>query len=214
MFRNKNQKKVMSLIFDFCDIVGQAVEDYGQTIGSYLAGEKPFKEGSKAVSEAESEADRVRYRVEHLMFEGSFLPVDREDYIALVEVLDRVANKAEDACKWLYLVRPAVPDDIVDDIREIGRLTIVAYRATHDLVHRVLDGDYEISNEVIEVAHTESDIDKIQWHATKRVYKSTEIDRLTQLELHTLIERLGAVSDRIENAADRLNLVAIKRRLT
>jgi len=182
-------------------------------IVEYINWDKHFKEQTKKVHSLEHQADELRRAIERDMFEGAFLPGYREDYITLMELMDRVANKAESSGDALYLMRPDIPESVRQNFVEIADLTIQAYEPVRKAVRKVLEGDMDVQAEDQEVEDFEQEVDKIQFNTTRFLFKDAGIDKADALLVKTLLDKISSVSDRIENVMDRLVLLAIKRRL-
>lgn len=213
MFGKKKQRKVQKLILQHAALVGDAVERYERMVAEYLDGNREFKEESRHIDEVESEADKVRFEVEHKLFKGGFLATQREDAITVLEAFDRVANKAEACGDFLSLVRPVVPDIAHEPLRKIASLTVDAYKRLVPLLDRIADGDYDIRDEIKTVGRAESKIDRLQFQVVREVYKLDELDKLEKYLFLEATNRVTSVSDRVENAGDALSLIAIRRKM-
>ena len=213
MFRNKRQDHVVTEIERFCDVVGQAVTVHAKVVLDYLAGNRQFKEESKRVHELESGAALIRFEVEREMYRGAFLPAYRQDYIDLLETLDRVANKAEDSADFIFLTRPEIPEEIAGDLREIIEITEQCYRPLPEMVRKTLRDDHDVQEAVEEIGRLEQRIDRIQFYSVRRVYRELDLPKIDKLELKMVIDHVASVSDRIENVGDRLSIIAIKRKM-
>ena len=214
MFGRKKQSKVEGLIHRYCELVGETVSELTTTLNAYLDGEPDAMEGFKLVEELETEADTIRLEVEHKMLKGAFLPSHRQDYVDLLETLDRVANKAEDAADMFLLVRPEVPTVVDEALREMASLTEQAWQPVPELVSRVMAEEYDIRETVKQIGAVESQVDAVQYSAIRSVFRDGELKRVDQLIMMLLLQRVGAVSDRIENVGDRLSLIALKWKLS
>jgi uncharacterized protein len=212
-FRDKKQARVIERIEQYCQLVGAAVVEYSSMVHNYLDADKQFKEKSLRVHELESEADRVRFDMEREMVAGAFLPAYREDYIDLVETIDRVANKAEDSADLVYLVRPEIPAELAEPLREIADNTVEMYSLVCSMVSRTLRDDHDVQDDVVKIGRQEKKVDQIQFTAVRTVYKQLEMEKVDKLVLKMVIDQLCEVSDRIENVADRISIIAIKRSL-
>ncbi len=211
--KSQRDREVGRQIVDFSRLIGRTVDEYKRMIDEYLDWDRHFKEQSKKVHKMESEADRLRREIERAMFEGAFLPAYRADYIGLLEALDKVANKAEEIGDNLFLMRPDIPEEIRSDFAEIARLTQLAYQPIPDAIERALDGETDFVELDAFVEGKEGEVDAIQFHVTRKVFKELEVDLAQSMLLKFTIDALCSVSDRIENVVDALTLVALARRL-
>ena len=213
LFRDKRQENVVAEIERFCGMIGEAVSEHGKMVRDYLEGNEQFREESKHVHELESGADLIRFEVEREMHRGAFLPAYRQDYIDLLETLDRVANKAEDSADVIVLARPEIPEEIKDDLREICDLTSKCYQPIPEMVRSTLRDEHEVQEQVEEIGRLEQRIDSIQFYAVHRVYRELDLEKIDKLVLKMVIDLICGVSDRIENVGDRLSIIAIKRKM-
>ncbi len=213
MFGRKKRNEIVKLVQEHGALVGQAVESYQKVIEAYLSGSGDHEQHSRQVDSLEADADRVRVSIENLLYGGGLLPTEREDFVTVLETVDRIANKAEDAGDFITLVRPKLPALVTDDILRITTLTVAAYQTLSGLQAAVLDGDYKIEVAVESIGNAESEIDAIQFRAIRKVFRKSDLERVDKLVALITIDRISHVSDYIENAGDRLLLVAMKRRL-
>ena len=211
--QNENDSAVQKRICDYCSLIGDTIDEFNQMIKDYIDWNKRFKEQSRKVHKMEHQCDVVRREIERAVFDGAFLPAYREDYIGLLETLDRVANKAEEAGDTLYLLRPDIPEPIRADFITIGELTAQAWEPVPASVKRVMEGDTDVSEVDIFVESKEQEVDKLQFEMTRRLFKEFKIEKVDALMNKTLIDQICSVSDRVENVMDRLTIFAIKRRL-
>jgi len=211
--QKQKNKEVEVSILEYCNLIGRTVEEFGRMIREYINWNKHFKEQSQKVHRMEHEADEMRRSIERAMLAGAFLPVYRADYIVLLEILDRVANKAEEAGDTLYLVRPDIPEEIRGEFVRIAELTIQAYERVPETVASILKGDTDIEEVDRLVEAKEQEIDKIQFNITRALFKDLAMNKPDAMVIKLLIDQICSVSDRIENVMDRLSLIAITRQL-
>ena len=80
----------------------------------------------------------------------------------------------------------------------------------------LLDEDLgEALTKAHEIENLEDIVDKIERKILKKLYieyKNGEIDILTHIELKSTVLRLGNISDRAENASDRVPIIVAKRK--
>lgn len=213
MLGTRRHREIKDLLKQHLTLVGEAVRELETMVENYLAGDHAFKAHSRQIDSFERQADTARRAVERKLFEGGVLPVYREDYLGLLHAADRVANKAEGAGDTLTLIRPPFPESVVPKVAEMAAVTRQAWELVPALVERVLAGETEVSEGVRTIRECESRIDKLQFDATRLAYKDDAVDRTVPLQVLLTLERLAGVSDQIENVADQLDLIAIRRKL-
>ncbi len=211
--RSQKDTAVEKRIFEYCDLIAETLVECKRMVVEYIDWDKHFKEQTRKVHDMESAADEARRSIERAMYDGAFLPAYREDYITLLELMDRVANKSESTGDMMYLMRPDIPEPVRQDFVTIADLTIEAFKPIKGAVQKVLDGETDLTAEDREVERLEGEIDKIQFNTTRFLYKEAQIEKVDALMVKMFLDKLCNISDRIENVIDRLVLLAIKRRL-
>ncbi len=211
--RKKQDDAVGKQILEFCNLIARTVGEYRQMVADYIDWNVEFEQRSKRVHTLEHECDELRRAIQRKMFEGAFLPAYRQDYVALLEKLDRVANKAEDAGDTLYLVRPDIPKALRQDFVDIASLTVEAYTPIPGAVADLLAGDTDVTNVAAHVQERERAVDKIQFELIRAVFKDPELHKADAMCLKMLIDQICEVSDKIENVTDQMAIVAIKRHI-
>lgn len=213
LFEKKQEREIREKIREFCSLVGKTVSEFNTMIEEFVVGDKHFKVESWLIHDMEHEADVVRRHIEQEMCKGAFLPGYRSDYLMLMESIDRIANKAEEAGDNAFLLRPVIPEQYRSQFREIGRLTVEAYGPVPDMVDNLFEGGSDFSAPVREIQRLEALVDKIEFKLIHSIFKEYEAEKVDKLFLKMVIESLAAVSDRIENVADQIALICALRKL-
>ncbi len=213
IFGDPKTKKVHKLIIEFCDLVGHAVSEYEHLIKDYLDWDKHFKQVSKEVRKTESKADDLLKCIERTMLEGAMLPAYREDYIGLLETLDKVANKAEDVAQTVRLVRPDIPEPIRPVLAQVAAITVEQWKPVPGMVQGLLDGRTGLVDEADFLDDKEGEIDKLQRQTTRVIFRDLDIELAHKMLLKQLLDQCCHVSDQIENVGDHISLIAIKHSL-
>ncbi len=169
---------------------------------------------------AETEADIIRRKIADSLFTGAFLPLARKDVYMLSETIDEIANTAERASDTIVFQGPDVPVDYTDDLLQIAASTCEAFaifqeaasnfmpdESFHDQEH--LDTIRQKISTVIEI---ESRIDQEEEKLIRKFFASS-LPLAQKLQLEILLRRITAISDKIEDAADRLNVLLIGEKL-
>jgi predicted phosphate transport protein (TIGR00153 family) len=205
----KKETEVQKLIDQHFSLVGQTLAELEKMVHAYLKDDKEFKEDCSNIDRLEHEADQVRRDVECKLYQGAFLPIFREDYIMLVEQLDQVANQAEAVSQFIVLTRPTVPEMIQEDLRRIAAVSIEAFKTIKECMVAVRKKPEEAFEVSKTVQVKEKEVDDVVWGMTKKLFKS-DIAKAEKIHVKMLIDRIAAISNRIEDTADRLAIMAVK----
>jgi hypothetical protein len=213
MFFFKKEKEVNQLLLDYLEEVEKCV-DLGQaSILKYLDGQKEESQtlGCQAF-DRETEADTIRYTIRDKLFSGAYLPLIREDIYTLIENVDKVCNQSEECCDFFLYQQPYFPEALIPDFKSIAKSSFASYAPLKQSILCFLSGECPL-NEVREhsksVGMKESEVDEKERTLTQKIF-STDIELSYKLHLRRSIHRIIAVSDVAENAADILDLIAIK----
>ncbi|MBW2095790.1 MAG: DUF47 family protein, partial [Deltaproteobacteria bacterium] len=130
----------------------------------------------------------------------------------LVRSIDSVANAGEACCNFFLNQRPKIPDEMRADFLAVTReslgiidplkLAVVCYFRGECKLDRLRGYSKD-------VGFQESQVDKEEWDLTKKIFTSA-LDFSHKLHLKLCLDSIVEVSDRAENAADQLELVALK----
>lgn len=177
-----------------------------------------FEELDKKVAELsklEHDADIIRRQMEIEYYNGAFLPFDREDRIVLAELVDSVADMAEETAYQICLSRLQFPSKGQADFE---RFINVIYETVSVLKVCIEKLDVDLGEAIAkahEVEDLEDEADAIERKIVKtlyQLYREEKIDILTLIELKNITKKLGTIVDRAENASDRALIIAAKRR--
>jgi predicted phosphate transport protein (TIGR00153 family) len=213
IFGDSKTKQVHALILEYCEVVGRAVVSYKHLIDDYLAWDKHFKQVAKDIRKTESEADDLLKKIECIMLQGAMLPAYREDYIGLLELLDKVANDAEDVSQTIRLSRPDIPEEIRAVYAHVCALTVEQWGPVPSMVKTLLEGGGGLVDAADFLDAKEGEIDKIQRGATRVIFRDLELELSHRMLLKQLLDQVCHISDRIEDVGDRISLIAVKHAL-
>jgi predicted phosphate transport protein (TIGR00153 family) len=209
----KKEKEVSELISKFLDEVEKCLKTSDRTIQAYLYDSvKEAKYLAREVREIETQVDVVKYDIRDKLYSGAYLPLIREDIYKLVESIDKVANAAEACCDFFLNQRPSIPDDLKPQFSTVGRESTGVIDPLQRAVKCFLKKKCPM--ETVrqfsqEVGLMESDVDKSEWDLTKAIFISS-MDFSHKIHLKHCLDSIVEISDRAEDAADQLELAALK----
>jgi uncharacterized protein len=167
------------------------------------------------MSRLEHQADDVRRMMEIEFYRGAFLPFDREDRIILAELVDSVADIAQEAAYGISLSHIIFPPEFQGDFSELVEEVCDSVSVLKDCIE-LLDVDLgEAIAKAHEVEAREEAVDRLEREIIKKLYQSYRNDEfgiLKLIELKEMVIRMGNIVDRAEDASDRVPIIAAKRR--
>jgi predicted phosphate transport protein (TIGR00153 family) len=173
-----------------------------------------LEEFASQVRAAESRCDTRRRAIQNHLAAGTLLPDFRSDIFDLVDRVDRVPNQMEDIVIYVSTAYTSFPKSLSGLFDEIVQRNISCARNLADALDLLLI-DLKASMErakTVEVDETE--IDTLERDIYRGIFRE-EGDTITpgrKLLLKEFVCGVCAVSNRAEDAADRIELLAIKNR--
>lgn len=164
------------------------------------------------VDEAESRSDDFRHKIEFELYSKALMPDSRGDLLGLLEAIDRIPNWAEELVYDIRLQRVVFPENLVPQFRHLVEINVQCFEVLHKAIKALFDDIDAVFRLTQEVDSIESSIDSMEHDLIRAVFDIEE--RLSyQNLLHRIIRSICDISDRAENVADRLNVLAAKRRI-
>ena len=168
----------------------------------------------------ENDADEIKSMLRMQLPSSLFMPMDRRDVLDVLQLQDKIANKAKDIAGLVLGRKMSLPESIcstyieflnrcIDAIRqaqvainELDELVVVGFRGNE--VTRV--------KEMIEVLHTiEGETDKIQIKLRAELYKiEKDLPPVDVMFIYKIIEWTGDLADNAQSTGNRLQLMLAK----
>ena len=159
---------------------------------------------------AESCSDDLRREIEILLYEKALMPESRGDILGLLETVDKVPNKAESVTFQIQTEALRIPDEFKPELRKIINMNFDIFADVKRAIRAVFNDIGEVRRITNEIDKKESGSDSMERDLIKKLF-SSNINIGEKILLKELIIEIGSISDRAENVADRLNIMAVKR---
>ncbi len=213
MPRKRREEEVVSLMDQHLEKIGECLESMRKTIEDYLGGNiDSAKANALKTHNLEGAADGLRRRIIAEFYRGAFLPALREGLIDLTLAVDKIADRAESTCDFIILTRPDIPEEFKEDFRKITINSIAVFSPLRE-GKTSLFKDFSLSREkTIEVHGLEAKVDDEEWKLNRRVFTS-ELLLSQKMLLREVIWHIASISDVIEDAADVLEVLIIKKQV-
>lgn len=210
----KKEKEVVELALRYLEVVEKCVQSAENAVILYLNGDRQGAAALKPdVGTLESKADEVRRSIGDKLYSGAYLPLMRGDIYGIVESLDKVPNAAEACGSFIASQTPEIPEEFRESYLEITRESFGIMTE----LSKVVTGFFKpkgkidaIREHAQAVGEQESVVDGIEWDTTVKIFNSSSIDLAHKIHLKNALDRIVHVSDRAEDAAEYIELVAMK----
>ena len=159
---------------------------------------------------AESCSDDLRREIEILLYEKALMPESRGDILGMLETVDKIPNKAESVTFQMQTEVLRIPDEFKPELRKIINMNFDIFADVKRAIRAVFNDIGEVRRITNEIDKKESGSDSMERDLIKKLF-SSNINIGEKILLKELIIEIGSISDRAENVADRLNIMAVKR---
>jgi len=140
------------------------------------------------------------------------MPEAREDILNLVEAVDRIPNWAEEVVYDIHLQRVVFPKNLLKEFRNLVEMNMQCFNQLCKAATALftdIDAVFDLTKEVNKI---EGEIDKLERSLIRAVFDIEE--RLSyQNLLHRIVRSICDISDKAENVADRISIIATKKRI-
>ena len=216
MFRFwKRAEEAQELVLRHLEHVRNAVGFFVQATRAY------FEEGDREKAaqltvethKAESLADDVRRDVERAMVQGALLSPSRRQLLLVVDRLDTLANAAQATLHYLLNQSVDVPDEMRPFVMDILAETEALFNDVDCGIRSLLAGQFSEALACADrIDDHESMVDRLHAKATRELF-ALDTDLARKLHVRGYFEALVDISDRAEDLADQVALVAAERAL-
>lgn len=191
----------------------KTVTYFSEAVRAFIQGDLNAKATAiDSVRESEHQADLLRSKMVKELSEGLLLPPDREDLMHFVKTLDKIADWTNGAARILGFIEEKLPDNILKNISAATELIFVSISMLKEGIQAITKNDLKKALQDCE------NVDRIEHEADdqkKLLIESIIHARLEPTSLllsYQLAEYLEGVTDKIEDAADFVKVIAIKSR--
>jgi predicted phosphate transport protein (TIGR00153 family) len=164
------------------------------------------------VRESEHQADALRSKMVSELSESLLLPPDREDLMHFVKNLDKIADWTNGAARLLGFIEHKLPDEILKNISTATELIFSSISKLKEAIQALTKNDLKKALvDCEEVDHLEHDADDQKKVLIESIIHA-KLEPTNLLLSYQLAEYLEGVTDKIEDAADFIKVLAIKSR--
>ncbi len=196
------------------------VEETYRTVSYFAEAVQVFIQGDAAakalaidkVGKSEHEADILRSKMVKELSESLLLPPDREDLMHFVKTLDKIADWTNGAARILGFIEKKLPESVLSNVSSATELIVNSISKLKESIHALTKNDLKKAladcEEVDRIEHQADDQKKMLIESIIH----SNLDPTSLLLSYQLAEYLEGVTDKIEDAADFIKVVAIKSR--
>jgi hypothetical protein len=189
----------------------KTVACFAEAVNAFIRGDLNAKtQAIENVRQSEHEADVLRSKMVSELSEGLLLPPDREDLMHFVKTLDKIADWTNGAARILGFIEQKLPEEV---LRNISIATELIFSSISKLKEAI---ESLTKNDLKKALKDTEDVDRLEHEADDQ--KKVLIEAIIHAGLeptglllsYQLAEYLEGVTDKIEDAADLVKVLAIR----
>ncbi len=187
------------------------VHCFAEAVAAFIRGDLNAKAiAIEQVRESEHQADLLRSKMVNELSEGLLLPPDREDLMHFAKTLDKIADWTNGAARILGFIEEKLPENVLKNISCATELIV-------NSISKLQEAIQALSKNNLKKAITDSEeVDRLEHEADDQ--KKLLIESVLHAHLeptglvltYQLAEYLEGVTDKIEDAAELVKILAIK----
>ncbi|MBU1726644.1 MAG: DUF47 family protein [Candidatus Omnitrophica bacterium] len=184
---------------------------FAEAVHAYTKGDLNAKAiAIENVRQGESRADVLRSKMVAELSEGLLIPPDREDLMRFVKTLDKIADWTNGAARILGFIEQKLPDNVLKNIVTATELIVRSVSKLKEGIQAISKNDLKKAlADCEEVDHIEHEADDQKQLLIQSIIHA-KLEPTSLLLSYQLAEYLEGVTDKIEDAADFVKVVAIK----
>jgi len=169
-----------------------------------------FQQLVDRINQVEAEADELRRGIEITLYEKALIPESRGDILGVLESVDKIPNKAQSVILQIDTECLFIPEHFKEDFRQLAKVNSQTMGDITQAVQAVFDDIKEVRKLTVEIGIKERASDTIERRLIRKIFQSAA-PLGEKILLKELIIEMGNISDRAEDAGDRLTIIAAKR---
>ena len=212
-------KSPFKLLEKHMDVVNTCVEMLPVFFDACQAGAwESAEEAAGKIAKLESDADRLKRKLQVKLHSDLFLPVPRSDVLALLQVQDNIANKVEDLTHLMLGRKMVFPQDINNQMSRLVSHALKASQKAKEVnaeMRDLLEAGFEgvvlrlLQDMVGELDVLEDEADHIQAKIRQSIFSiEQEHPPLDVLFWYQFVQELSSVIDWTQRVGSQLLIIS------
>ena len=212
MFLFRKNKKLLDMLESYLAVVSETLQEFSLAFHYLMENgiDEHFKVLGSQTHKKESNADDLRRDIELLMYEKSLLPESRRDLLEVIEMIDKIPNRAESILSMHISQRLELKDEIKEDMEELLKLSLETVKYVIQMTNACFKGDGDLNKLARLIDNNESLGDHLERKMVEDIF-SLQIDTGEKILQKDSILQVGAICDLSEAVKDKLVITNIKR---
>jgi len=202
--------------------IDECLKHIKRCINAYLACDfAKAEEETIKVRTLEHEADLIKANIRAHLPKSIFMAVSKSEFHLLLHDADSILDYAEDVVVLLTMKRTCVPPRVAAGMKELVNKIIQcveAYQGVMGHIEKLVQVSFsgkerDIVKELIkDIHHFEHEADVLEFRISKELFnmEEEEMDPISVIHLLKVVDRMGGIADKAENAGDRVRAMLAK----
>lgn len=200
-------------IDQFLDMIVQGSLFFQHGVEAYFSlKEETFNRNLKALSNTETEADRLRRQIEKDLYINTLIPESRGDVLGLMESSDKVLNLLSETLCQFSVESPEILLDLQPRYLDLAKASAQAVEQMVKAVRAYFRDLSAVRDAIAKCIFYEKESDSIAESIKRAVFK-TDLELSFKFHHRYFALHIESIADEAENVCDRLAIAAIKRDL-
>lgn len=215
MFNFKHAKKSIELIEAFLTRMDEGCLIFKDGVKNYLFGNRSsFEDNLKTLANIASEADIKKREIENILYTQSLMPELRADILKLLEELNNILELAKANLFEFDVEVPFIPSELNQDLTKLTELSVLSIDSLIPATRVFFRDPESVKEHLHRVYLYEKETDKLALSIKRRVFQDMSNIKLSEkIHLRYFTLHIELLSDKAQDAADVLSIMAIKRSL-
>jgi len=208
----KNVKELVFDIDEFIDTVEQGVLVFKEGVINYIKGEKAsFDDKIARINRLESAADKLQRKIDDQFYRHSILPQNAGDIEGMLDKIDAIIDIAKDNLFQFDDELPYIPKELKNDFIRLTEISVESALAVFPATRTFFREPLKVREMLSKVYFYEKEADKISRNIKRKLFHEMKDLELSQkIHLRYFALHIETVSDRSEQLADMLSILALK----
>jgi len=169
------------------------------------------------IFELEHRADHIKNEIRSHLPKSLFMPIDRRDFLDMLNAQDSIADTAQDIAGLLVLRRMTIPEPFQDHLTSYVRRTVDAVRQCGKVVNELDElvafsfggrPTERVLAMIDEINRVEDETDGMGMDLTRILFDhEDEMKPISVVIWYQLLQEIGDLADYAEDVGDRLRLL-------
>ncbi len=211
-FLYKNVKQLVFDIDEFIDTVEQGVLVFKEGVSNYVKSEKAsFADKIERIDNLEAAADKLQRKIDDEFYRHALLPQNASDIESLLDKIDEIIDIVKDNLYQFDDELPFIPKEVRLDFIRLADSSSESALSLFPALRTFFREPNKVKEMLSKVYFYEKETDKISRSIKRKLFhEMNDLDLSQKIHLRYFALHIETVSDKAEDLADTLSILALK----